>query len=240
MTSEASSVVLCCGSRLGPNFDVSLLLWESIYTRLRQLPPETEVIHGGANGVDQLCGKAAALLGLQVTRYPADWETHGRRAGVIRNVQMLDRWPNLVLAWWDGKSKGTAHTIGEAGKRKCVFRVGVCDGEGVLHAVAIVESPKGRGNMDGDTLELSRLASDGTANACSMLYGACARATFALGYRRLITYTLVSESGSSLRAAGYRVIAQRPARAGWNSPSRPRDNARYESVPRQLWETIRP
>lgn len=121
---------------------------------------------------------------------------------------------------------------------QCVFRVGVSDEAGVLRAVAIAESPKGRGNMDGDTIEITRVASDGTVNACSMLYGACARAAFALGYRRVITYTQAAEPGSSLRAAGYRVLAQRPARAGWHTVSRPRDNSRYESVPRQLWEVV--
>lgn len=121
---------------------------------------------------------------------------------------------------------------------QCVFRVGAADDEGVLRAVAIVESPKGIGSMDGQTLEVTRVASDGTHNACSLLYGACARATFALGYTRLITYTQASESGSSLRAAGYRLIASRPARRGWDTPSRLRDNSRYVSVPRQLWERV--
>lgn len=110
--------VLACGSRLDGNFDVSMLLWESIYARLRQLPAETELIHGGANGVDQLCGKAAGLLGLAVTVYPADWERFGRSAGVRRNLQMLEQWPNLVLAWWDGKSRGTLHTVTQAQKRR--------------------------------------------------------------------------------------------------------------------------
>jgi hypothetical protein len=117
-----------------------------------------------------------------------------------------------------------------------VFRVGVSDDNGVLHAVAIVESPKARGNMDGDTLEITRLASDGTPNACSMLYGACARAAFALGYRRVVTYIQADEPGSSVRAAGFRIVAERPARRGWDTPTRPRDNTRYRSVQRQLWE----
>jgi len=91
---------------------------------------------------------------------------------------------------------------------------------------------------DGDTIEVVRVASDGTPNACSMLYGACQRAAFALGYRRVITYTQAEESGSSLRAAGWKVIAQRPSRKGWSVPSRPRDNTAYRSVPRQLWESV--
>lgn len=120
---------------------------------------------------------------------------------------------------------------------QCVFRVGVADDEGVLRAVAIVERPKARG-WDDDTLELTRLASDGTFNACSMLYGACARATFALGYRKLVTYTQADEGGASLRASGYRLVAQRPARRGWDTVSRPRSDQTYRSVARQLWESI--
>lgn len=119
---------------------------------------------------------------------------------------------------------------------QCIFRVGVADEDGVLHAVAIVEYPKARGNVDGETVEITRLASDGTPNACSMLYGACARAAFALGYRRVITYIRADEPGSSVRAAGFRVVAERPARKGWHTPSRPRTDATYRSVARQLWE----
>jgi hypothetical protein len=119
-----------------------------------------------------------------------------------------------------------------------IFQVGVCDEDGVLRAVAIAEWPKGRGNADGDTLEVTRVASDGYRNANSILYGACARAAFALGFRRVITYTEEGESGSSLRAAGYRVIAERPARAGWHAVSRPRDNSTYRSVQRSLWEVL--
>ena len=121
---------------------------------------------------------------------------------------------------------------------QCIFRVGVADDEGVLHAVAIVESPKARGNMDGETVEITRVASDGTANACSMLYGACARAAFALGYRRVVTYIQGDEPGSSVKAASFRLVASRPPRRGWDTPSRPRDNTTYRSVQRQLWEKV--
>jgi hypothetical protein len=71
-----------------------------------------------------------------------------------------------------------------------------------------------------------------------MLYGAVARAAFAKGYRRVVTYTQAGESGASLRAAGYRVIAERPARPGWSSPSRPRHDHGTDGIARTLWETI--
>lgn len=121
---------------------------------------------------------------------------------------------------------------------QCIFKVGVCDDSGVLRGVAIAESPKGIGNMDNDTLEVTRCATDGTKNACSMLYGACARAAFALGWRKVITYNEKGESGASLRAAGYRVIASRPPRKGWDTQSRPRDNRKYRSIQRLLWERV--
>lgn len=69
-----------------------------------------------------------------------------------------------------------------------------------------------------------------------MLYGACWRAARALGYDRLITYTQDGETGASLRAAGYRVVGERPPRAGWNVPSRPREAKGTEYVARTLWE----
>lgn len=131
---------------------------------------------------------------------------------------------------------------------QCIFQVGAADDDNVLRSVAIVEYPKGRGNVTEDplgwnaylgvTLEITRLASDGTRNACSILYGACARAAFALGYRCVITYNQDDESGASLRAAGYRIVAKRPARRGWDTVSRPRDNSKYRSVQRQLWEKV--
>lgn len=118
------------------------------------------------------------------------------------------------------------------------FTIGVADEYDVLRGAAIVGRPVARAYDDGMTLEVCRVATDGAKNAGSMLYGACQRAAFALGYRRLITYTRADESGSSLRGADWKVIAQRPARAGWSAPSRPRDNTRYENVPRQLWEVV--
>lgn len=75
--------------------------------------------------------------------------------------------------------------------------------DGVVVGVVIVGLPKARMAMDGWMLEVTRLATDGTRNACSLLYGAARRAAFALGYSRIITYTLAEEGGASLRAAGF-------------------------------------
>jgi hypothetical protein len=117
-----------------------------------------------------------------------------------------------------------------------VIRVGAANDQGLLVAVGLAGRPVARSFEDGQTLEVHRVASDGTKNATSMLYGALSRAAFALGYNRIITYTQADESGSSLRAAGWRVIAQRASRAGWSTPSRPRDDAKYETTQRTLWE----
>lgn len=117
------------------------------------------------------------------------------------------------------------------------FSIGVADGD-VLVGVIVVGRPISRViSAEGGTLEVLRSATDGTPNANSMLYAAARRATFALGFDRLITYTQDGESGSSLRAAGYRVVAQRPPRKGWNVPSRPRVDTHPISVARTLWET---
>lgn len=119
------------------------------------------------------------------------------------------------------------------------FCVGAADDDGLLRAVAIAGRPVARHFDDGDTIEVLRVASDGTPNTTSMLYAACSRASFALGYRRVITYTQANESGSSLRAAGWKVIARRLPRGGWNAPSRPRDNERtLTHVQRVLWEAV--
>lgn len=120
---------------------------------------------------------------------------------------------------------------------------GVATDDDVLVGVAIVGRPVARGIQDEArfldeplTLEVTRTVTDGYRNANSMLYGAAARAAWALGYRRLVTYTQTGESGASLRAAGWRVVAERPARRGWSTPSRPRADRGTDGVARTLWE----
>lgn len=101
------------------------------------------------------------------------------------------------------------------------FSLGVADEYGVIRGAAIVGRPKGRFDDDGMTLEVNRVATDGCANACSALYGAARRATFALGYRRLVTFTLPEEGGASLRGAGWKLLGK--AGGGrWSCKSRPR------------------
>lgn len=104
--------------------------------------------------------------------------------------------------------------------RGCLFCLGVSEGGRVV-GVAIVGRPVSRMLQDGWTAEVTRLATDGTKNACSMLYGAAWRAARAIGYRRLITYTLPEEGGASLRAAGWRLVGEAGG-GSWDRKDRPR------------------
>jgi hypothetical protein len=101
-----------------------------------------------------------------------------------------------------------------------LFAIGLAEGGEVI-GCAIIGKPVARGNDDGYTAEVTRLATDGTKNACSMLYGASWRAARAMGYRRLMTYTLASEPGTSLVAAGWKPVGEVKGRS-WHTPSRPR------------------
>ena len=108
--------------------------------------------------------------------------------------------------------------------------------EGEIVGVAIVGRPVARALQDEWTAEVTRLCTDGTENACSKLYAAAWRAWRAMGGRRLITYTLPSEGGTSLRAAGWRVVGQVQGRE-WDTPSRPRVEAGgVQTLDKLRWE----
>lgn len=114
------------------------------------------------------------------------------------------------------------------------FCIAVSDQEAV-RGVAIVGRPVARGLDDGWTLEVNRCCTDGARNACSMLYGAAWRVAKALGYGRLITYTLPEEGGASLRASGWQCLGKRGG-GNWNTQSRPRiDTAETLSGQKLLW-----
>ncbi len=113
--------------------------------------------------------------------------------------------------------------------------------DGEIVGVATVGRPTARMLQDGWTAEITRAATDLTKNANSKLYGACLRACRALGYRRVFTYTLKEETGASLRAVGFVVDAELPARKTWSCPSRPRTqtdlfgNERRPAGPKLRW-----
>ena len=83
------------------------------------------------------------------------------------------------------------------------YSIACADETGFIRGVVIVGRPVSRYLDDGNTLEVNRLCTDGTKNACSILYSAAWRAAKALGYRRIVTYILDTEGGGSLRAAGW-------------------------------------
>ena len=83
-----------------------------------------------------------------------------------------------------------------------------CWDDGRLCGTAICGRPVSRQMDDGATLEIYRCCTDGTRNACSMLYSAVWRAARAMGYKRLVTYILDTENGASLRATGWKCVGQ--------------------------------
>jgi len=113
------------------------------------------------------------------------------------------------------------------------FGVAVNDGQRVV-GVVMVGRPVSRVLDDGYTLEVTRCCTDGTLHAASMLYGAAWRAARAMGYRRLITYTMHEEPGTSLIAAGWKALYETPGRS-WSCPSRPRVDT-HPLGQKTLWE----
>ena len=111
-----------------------------------------------------------------------------------------------------------------------------CYEDGRLCGVAVVGRPRSRRIDQHMTVEVLRLCTDGTKNACSKLYGACRRAAKALGYERLITYILADESGKSLLASGFTYCYTNKG-GSWNQPGRPR-NDKAPVCPKRLYEII--
>ena len=118
----------------------------------------------------------------------------------------------------------------------CKFCVGVSDGEKIV-GVAIAGRPISRMLDDGWTIEINRTCVDGHRNANSMLYGACLRAAWSLGWKRVVTYNLPSESGASLKAAGFKCLGE--AGGGtWNRETRPRIDT-HPLQKKLRWEVVR-
>lgn len=101
-----------------------------------------------------------------------------------------------------------------------LFSIGAALDDKIV-GVVIVGRPVSRMRDDGLTAEVTRLCTDGTKNSCSFLYGAAAKAAFALGFQRIGTYILASEPGTSLTATGWRLMGERGG-GSWSVPSRPR------------------
>lgn len=113
------------------------------------------------------------------------------------------------------------------------FSIAAFDGESMV-GVIIVGRPVARHRDDGQTLEVTRCCTDGHRNACSFLYGRAARAAFAMGFSRIGTYTLKREPGTSLVAAGWKLVGETRGRS-WTTPSRPRTD-KHPTDDKLLWE----
>lgn len=122
------------------------------------------------------------------------------------------------------------------------FSVAIHAGEEMV-GVAMAGRPVARHYDDGLTMEINRTCTDGTRNANSMLYGAVRKAAFAMGYKRVLTYTQAEESGASLKAAGFIRAKELPARGSWSQSSLKlqsiRDPVGTGGVDRVLWVCTR-
>jgi hypothetical protein len=133
------------------------------------------------------------------------------RAGVIDAVPITLGEANAFVEMHHrhhGRVVGHKYSIGASVNDKIV-------------GVIIVGRPVSRRRDDGFTLEVTRLCTDGTRNACSFLYSAAARAAFALGFKRIGTYVLKEEGGASVKAANWRLIGEAGG-GSWNCRARPR------------------
>ena len=95
--------VAIVGSREG--FD-----YQAVADYVRALPPGTVIVSGGARGVDSYARQAATFFNLFYIECPADWDALGRSAGYLRNQEIV-RYADKVVAFWDGTSRGTKHSI---------------------------------------------------------------------------------------------------------------------------------
>lgn len=117
----------------------------------------------------------------------------------------------------------------------CKFAIGAFAGETMV-AVATAGRPVARKSDDGLTAEITRVCSDGTRNACSFIYGAMRRVLQAMGYRRILTFTLKSESGESLRGAGFEITGETSGKS-WSVPSRQRET-KHQLGTKLRWECV--
>ena len=114
--------VLIAGSR-----DYPLLGLVSEY--VRTLPEGTTLLCGMARGVDRVAyDTIASLTGVEVEEYFPDWERYGKRAGIVRNMEMVEH-ADEVVCFWDGQSRGTKHTIDLALAKGCPVTVYGPDGQ---------------------------------------------------------------------------------------------------------------
>ena len=108
--------IIIAGSRDFNDYELLKKSAIEIITKKTMLPDLTRIISGGARGADTLGERFAKEFGLEVKKFPADWDGLGKRAGYVRNAEMAkfaveDDNDGMLIAFWDGKSRGTKHMI---------------------------------------------------------------------------------------------------------------------------------
>lgn len=162
--------------------------------------------------MNQINGRVRSFQAvLRLSRQIRDWCQNGDMVSKLTHIRIgVDEANAFVAAYHRHHRPAVGH----------LFSLGAVIDDKVV-GVAIVGRPVSRMRDDGLTAEVTRLCTDGTKNACSFLYGASARAAFALGFQRIGTYILASEKGGSLVGAGWKLIGERGG-GSWSVPSRPR------------------
>ena len=138
---------------------------------------------------------------------------------------------NLLVANWHRHHKPA---------RGCKFVIGVADESGI-HGAAICGRPSARNIDFRKTLEVTRLVTDGTKNACSILYAAAARIAREMGYEKIITYILITETGHSLKVSGWQERDEiTPGRHWKHTDGRPRRTDQPECDKKQFFKVLAP
>lgn len=136
----------------------------------------------------------------------------------MKGVQLMEIVPVSLKEAQAFIEKHHRHHKAPAGYK---FAIG-CQVGGVLVGVSVVGRPISRHMDDGRTLEVTRLCTDGTKNACSFLYSRSAKIAKDMGYAKIITYILETESGTSLKASNWHLETADAGGGNWSCPSRPR------------------
>ena len=108
--------IIIAGSRDFNDYELLKKSAIEIITKKTMLPDLTRIVSGGARGADTLGERFANEMGLEISRFIPDWDGLGKRAGYVRNAEMAkfaveDDNDGMLIAFWDGKSKGTKHMI---------------------------------------------------------------------------------------------------------------------------------
>lgn len=117
--------ICIAGGRDFDNYDVLARVVDQV---IAELPAPITIVSGKAKGADSLGERYAQERGLDVLLFPADWKKHGRGAGPIRNAQMAEE-ADMLIAFWDGTSRGTANMIGQMQRRGKPYKVFDYSGE---------------------------------------------------------------------------------------------------------------